>query len=294
MKVLGLDHKGDVGPLHVLRVRDETGENPLRTANRIAEIPGVESSTPEILVELEAQPGTPPPQGWHLNAAGIAGPVSPQADIQVRRAWEITQGSRDVVVAVMDDGFVRSHPAFSNIRIDHEKDFVEGDLDPSPHGEDRHGTAVASLALGTLGIVKNCTFLPLRVRRGSQRQAVGEVAIAEAFEYASKHADIVICSIGGPPKVDQLQLNASVRNVIRRVTKTGGRRGRGLVVVCSAGNSDLPTFINDNTTRFKFNDGGEVREVPPGSFVSVGLPTIEGVIGVGAVSSLLRKSGYSN
>ena len=307
---LRLVHERDIGETHVLRVQAATGHNPVKTANRLAELEEVRTCSPEILLPLEIDPLDiePLPQGsssgglppsWHLDTRGVDDrDVLSYADINVAQAWKITEGKPEIKIAVMDDGFDLKHPALRGVRIDtkNARDFLSDDPDPSPELPDRHGTPVATLAMGAVGVARNCTFLPIRVVFGGGRETARPVRILEAFEHASKFADVLICSFGVVPSPVPLFL--SLRGPIAKLTGEGyGRLGKGLVIVFAAGNSDAPTHLAgpDNEHGITFlNASKEVVEIPHQTLVFSVFPTIEGVTVVSAMSSRLRKAGYSN
>ncbi len=290
-----------IGEAYVLRLTDETGINPVKVANRIAQREGVAECAPEILMELEfhQQPALFPDQ-WHLTADLISNPdLISSADIQAPEAWDITKGNPDIVVAVIDDGFDLDHPALQDVTLNpNAKDYAEDDLDPESEGSDYHGTPVASIAVGShvngvmYGIAPSCQFLPIRIRFGLFAVPRN---LLKVFQYVSQYADVVNCSFGMPPK-DFDPINSEIRREITKLTETGGRRGKGLVMVFSAGNDDAPTFLeaDKNVNGVKFTKGSEIREVEANKPVFSGFPLTEGVIVVSSMSSLKRKSGYSN
>ncbi len=295
--------EGRMGSAHVLRVTEATGRNPLKVANEIAEREGVAACSPQVMLELQLhqlhrQPVLFPKQ-WYLTAELMShDDLLVDADIQLPEAWEIISGNPEIVVAVIDDGFDLEHPAFSNTRIHPAlRDFMGQDTDPSSEGRDYHGTPVASIAVGShedsamRGIAPNCTLLPVRIGFGPFAPPID---ILDVFKLVSQHADVVNCSFGiGPRDFDPLP--PDFRRDMTQLTETGGRRGKGLVMVFSASNDDAPTYLeaDKNINGVKFTVGREIKEIPAGEEVFSGFPMIEGVIVVGAMSSLKRKSGYS-
>ncbi|MBX7165735.1 MAG: S8 family serine peptidase [Pirellulales bacterium] len=105
-------------------------------------------------------------------------------------AWDITQGSASIIVAVTDDGVAISHADLNaniwtnpgeipgngldddgNSYVDdvHGWDFSSNDNDPNPVGSDDHGTHVAGIiaadtdnGLGVAGTAGDVTLLPVR------------------------------------------------------------------------------------------------------------------------------------
>lgn len=295
---------GRMGNAHVLRVTEASGRNPLKVANEIAEREDVAMCSPQVMLELvlHQQPVLFPEQ-WYLTADLIShADLLADADIQAPEAWEITSGSPDIVAAVIDDGFDLEHPAFSNTRIHPaHRDYMGQDTDPRSEADDYHGTPVASIAVGShqgsaiRGIAPDCTFLPVRIGFGPFAPPID---ILNVFKHVSQHADVVNCSFGtSPSSFDRMP--SDFRAEITRLTETGGRRGKGLVMVFSAANDDAPTFLekskNINGVKFtRFTDTGAViSEIAAGNNVFSGYPMIDGVIVVGAMSSLKRKAGYS-
>jgi len=199
-----LRFKGRQGAEYVLELSEAAVENPLKIANRIAMMEGVEYAQPEqmVLLQMHAPPLLMDRQ-WYLSAVSAAGPdVRPEAGSNVPAAWTTTKGSRDIVVAVIDDGFQLDHPCFAGTSVHPDRrDFVETDESPKPGARDYHGTPVASIAVGSdqgggmSGIAPGCTFLPIRIGFGGNQP----YDILDVFRYVSARADVVNCSFGTSP-----------------------------------------------------------------------------------------------
>ncbi len=179
-------------------------------------------------------------------------------------AWALTQGSPEVVVAVIDSGIDYTHPELvgaiwtnpgeipdngldddHNGYIDdlHGWDFVDYDNDSfegSPRRSDLepHGTAVAALIAataadgkGTTGVAPAVKLMDLRVL---DRQGEGRWADAfKAIEYAiANGAAIVNMSFSSPyrPKEAEEWFNRQLEPLLKRAVE------RGLILVASAGN----------------------------------------------------------
>lgn len=108
------------------------------------------------------------------------------------------------------------------------------------------------------------------------------------------------CSFGLPPSSFD-PFPPDFRTELTRIAETGGRRGKGLIIVFSAANDDAATFLegvhNLNGVRFvspnAFGDS-IIREIPRGGAVFSGYSMTRGVVVVGAMSSRKRKAGYSS
>ena len=300
---------GTMGDTHVLKVTNATGQNPIKTANIIDERDDIEYSSPQLMIEQQRhQPSFSDRsvlfrEQWYLTADLINHPdVDPKADIQAPEAWQSTTGDPNIVIAVMDDGVDLGHPAFEGKPFHGQgRDFGSGDDDPSPDTNDFHGTPVASIAGGVqgnamIGVAPGCTVLPIRIGFGP----LDQLQTLKEFRFASRHADVLNCSFGFPPLSFPI-FDQGFVDEISELTRTGGRRGKGLVIVVSAGNDDAPTRLtaaqNVNGVRFlggKPSTGFFVREIPSGREVASAYPSIPGLVVVAALSSMNRKSGYSN
>ncbi len=154
------------------------------------------------------------------------------ADIDAGRAWDITTGSDDVVVAVIDTGVDLDHPDLvdnmwtnedeidgngidddGNGYIDDRVgwDFAADDNDPNPTPVGPtwsdtivvHGTHVAGLigasgnnTIGTSGVNWDVTIMPIRVFEDTGSSSMDD--IYNAINYAVNNgADIINMSYGG-------------------------------------------------------------------------------------------------
>ena len=179
--------------------------------------------------------------------------------VDLPRAWDMTTGSPDVVIAVVDSGVEATHPDLAGA-VDQGYDFVDRDTDAADG--DGHGTGIAGIAaaranngIGAAGVCWSCRILPLRVL-GPDGFAL-ETTMADAIDYAVDHgAAVVNVSLYGG--------NASPRleDAIDRA------RGAGVLVVAAAG-----------------NEGSTVREFPA---------AFPAAIGVGATAAGGGLAWYSN
>ena len=155
------------------------------------------------------------------------------------RAWDVTQGDRSIVVAVVDTGLDLSHPDLRDrlTARDSWYDFGENDDDPSDtYG---HGTHVAGIvgatgnnAEGVAGAGWRTSLMPVKVFPDNQG-STSMYTVAKGVVHAVDHnADIINLSLGGSDDSD------TMRDAINYAYD------HDVLVVAAAGNdnSDDPTY----------------------------------------------------
>ena len=151
------------------------------------------------------------------------------AALHLPAAWDVTTGSPEVMIAVVDSGVDPSHPDLAGgVRPGY--DFVDDDADAADSARNGHGTAVAGAAaaranngFGGVGTCFGCSVMPLRVL-GADGIALN-VNTAAAIDYGVDHgAAVVNASIYGERSPQVL------RDAIARA------RAAGVLVVAAAGN----------------------------------------------------------
>jgi thermitase len=159
-------------------------------------------------------------------------------------AWNIEQGSRDVIVAVIDTGIDPTHPDIKN-NLWHDKltgyygwDFVYNK--PNPYDEHSHGTHVAGIIgaqfnpiAGISGLARNVSIMPVKYYDEHHSGSENLKASTQALSWAIDHgANIINYSGGGP------EFSGAEYAELKRA------RDHGILVVAAAGNerqnSDLP------------------------------------------------------
>jgi subtilisin family serine protease len=148
------------------------------------------------------------------------------------KAWDVTQGSSKIVVAVLDTGVDAEHPDLRGALVA-GWDFIGNDADPADeHG---HGTAVAGVIgarsnnhAGGAGICWRCLVMPVRVLDSTG--SGDDTLIAAGIVWATDHgAQVINLSLGGPGTSVELTNAVTYANA------------KGAVVVAAAGNSGVTT-----------------------------------------------------
>lgn len=249
-----LAQEGDVTPLRAVRALTPTWlvafeGSPLDTferARELARLPGVRHAQPNFIRKLEAHaaPNDPLfPGQWDLLNTGQYG-GTPGADIRATAAWDITTGSPDVTIAIIDEGVDLTHPDLAANLLP-GFDAVVGSPTPSgvpgsAHPSDPHGTACAGIAAavgdnatGISGVCPGARILPVRIGFGSLWSQ--DDWVVDGITWAvDQGADVLSNSWGGgPPSV--IEQNAISYAVVL------GRGGLGSAVLFSSGNDDSGT-----------------------------------------------------
>lgn len=204
----------------------------LQHIKQLARMPGMRSVSVNRILEADAIPTDSlyARQRWHYEGA------------ELPAAWDLTTGSPDVTVAVVDSGALRNHP-------DLEAKFIDGydmvDLDTGfddPGGASLfHGThvlgtvgAIANNGLGGAGVAWGSKLMPIRAldgRSGTLYDVMQAVRYAAGFPndsglVPSRRADIINLSLGSDNEctAEEAELYSAVI-------------AAGVAVVASAGNS---------------------------------------------------------
>jgi thermitase len=209
--------------------------------------PSVLYAEPNYKVSIATIPGDPSfSQQWALHNTGQSGGLV-DADIDAPEAWDTTQGSADVIIAVIDTGVDYTHPdlaaniwtntgeiAGNTIDDDHNGyvDDVYGwnffNNTPYSRDDNGHGTHCAGIigatgnnGNGVTGVNWRVRIMPLKFMNSAGSGYVSDAA--EAIWYAKLNgADIASNSYGGTG------YSQTLKDAID---------GTGIVMVCAAGNS---------------------------------------------------------
>ncbi|MFZ6009948.1 MAG: S8 family serine peptidase [Bacteroidota bacterium] len=156
-------------------------------------------------------------------------------DIRIEPAWNITEGSPKIRIAVVDNGIDLRHPDLI-ANLDPGYDATGKGSKGAANPKDFHGTACAGIIgaikdnnIGIAGVAPQCRIIPVRI--GSLGISPAET-IAKGIRWANKkNADIISLSVNLPVPVQAVEdaIHDAVLN---------GRKGLGCVVVASSYNED--------------------------------------------------------
>ncbi|MBI5739151.1 MAG: S8 family serine peptidase [Nitrospirae bacterium] len=247
-KAAGSVTKKDFSEIRVQRVQLPDHMSVEEAVEYYKKDPNVEYAEPNYIVNINTSPDDSTFTAlWGLHNTGQSG-GTPDADIDAPEAWDITTGSPDVIIAVVDTGVAYDHPELTdniwtnsgetdcmdgidnedNGYIDdcHGWDYLGNDNDPTDYNG--HGTHVAGTIAakgnndtGVTGVMWSARIMPLRFLgvngAGTTADAVSAILYANA-----NGAHIINNSWGGGGYSQALKdaIDAS-----------------DAVVVCAAGNS---------------------------------------------------------
>ena len=125
-----------------------------------------------------------------------------------RAAWDISQGSAEIVIAIIDSGVDMEHPSFEG-KLIAPYDPLDRDEDPTPDYSDAHGTSCAGLAaakgndaFGGIGVCPNCSIMPIRILSESGYSRYG--ADSDAFRWAVDNGAQILSNSWGTIEPSQI------------------------------------------------------------------------------------------
>lgn len=223
----------------------------LQVISALRKRPDVKSADPNYIRRLSAGTNDSQyPLQWHYSL------------IHLPQAWDVTTGSTDVIVAVIDTGVLLNHPDLQG-RLIAGYDFIsdpsiagDGDgIDPNPDdpgdqepgGSSFHGThvtgtiaALTGNALGVAGVTQATQVMPLRalgIGGGTEYDILQAVRYAAGLDNDSgtlpaQKAAIINLSLGGGG------FSQTAQDVFTAA------RAQGLIAVAAAGNSSstVPSY----------------------------------------------------
>ncbi len=281
---------------YLLQVTSTSGKNPIKIANQLAEEDLIIYAEPNLVNRFKPSfiPSDPYFQKqWHLNAQN--GPqLLAESSVNAPAAWDITKGNRDIVVAIIDDGFDLNHPDFQGEnKIVFPKDYIDGDSKPFPEREkgDYHGTPCAGVAIaennntGTVGVAPDCAFMPVRFPLSAE-----DDQLIVIFHEVGQRANIISCSWGPVPV--NAPISRGLSEKFTELANSGGNNNKGCVICFAAGNNNAPLNDPENHNGFLWKSDENIRKTT-GPILN-GLATHPDVVAVAASTSLNKHAVYSN
>lgn len=223
-------------------------KNPLEALEKINAIRADEEvASADVLVGRRpvhmANPPNDPLFGeqWYLKRSGTA---LAGTDINVIDAWKYGETGgvlgTGIKIGIIDSGIQVSHPDYAGGGYDAtiDYDFVGNDDNPSPQGDENHGTAVGGVAgargnnsLGVSGVAPRATLVGERLITGN---FITDLQIAQALAHRQDVIPIKNNSWGYTGSIYQLE---PILKEAFITTTTTGRGGKGTIFAFSAGNS---------------------------------------------------------
>lgn len=140
--------------------------------------------------------------------------------IQAQEAWEITQGSSEIIVGIVDSYMDLNHPELKGDRCIYPYSVVKGNSDVSPRAGAPidyagHGTLVTAVAVGNAnnsegssGIAPKCKFIPV-----SMGESINTITEVEGLLYCMYHGASVInlsCGANFPENITSMPLEEQI------------------------------------------------------------------------------------
>jgi hypothetical protein len=230
----------------------------IKGANKLVGMPGIIYAHPSFLLPLETRsnPDAEPyfPRQWHLENTGQTG-GTPGSDLNAKAAWEVTQGTPETLVVVIDVGFEQVHSDLSSAWFINTREIAGNRLDDDGNGviddvsgwnfatngsnlvygqNPAHGTSSSGIigaranGIGVTGLCPQCKILPIVIDQDVENAVAG-------FLYAKSFNPKVISNSWGY-KIGTPSFDAVV-DAINQTAATG-RGSKGISIVFAMGNSN--------------------------------------------------------
>ncbi len=228
----------------------------------------------------------------------------PYLAIRAFEGWDRTRGSKNIKIAILDDGFDLNHPELVGRAINPWNVAEHAARVHTNNGQSFHGTHVAALVAGNInnmsgvsGIAPDCMIIPIQISDGNGNMST--TYVINGFLYAiNQGADVINMSLGmrwpdfvkmlSGPEQDDLARTMYPEEAQFWDEMYAYAEDYNVVVVQAAGNDDVlaaidPMKRSDKTivvgasdasnTKSEFSNYGSRTDVSaPGSAVFSALP----------------------
>ena len=225
---------GEVDLSRIYRLRLAPDADILRAVQDLSANPAVEYAEPDYLAHLIATPNDPLYSGqWGLT------------QINAPAAWDVTTGSTDVVIAVIDAGLDTDHTDLAGQLWTNPGEITGNSVDDDNNGyvddihgwnlvdnnanlsdNTGHGTQVAGViaaatnnSQGVAGVCWNCRLMTVKVTQSGGVANYSDVAAGVVYA-AQKGAEVINLSLGGSS--DSATLKAAIATASQTAVVVGG------------------------------------------------------------------------
>lgn len=235
---------------YILKCNLRKSEDVLRIVNELCDKIYVEWCEPELLTEIKIFNQLYPQQYYLKNTGQNGGTIG--VDINVEPAWNITNGSSNIIVAVIDQGVDKNHEDLGDRVLDGYTIRYpsgigapqnENDIDKKGHGVACAGIIAASNnSIGIRGIASNSKIIPINIvpdyafydNYGMYNSGFGSsIEIAQAINWAWHRADVLSNSYSWGGDFYSNEIVSAIDSA-----RVFGRGGKGTIVVFASGNGD--------------------------------------------------------
>lgn len=254
---------------------------------------------------------------WHLHKKTASNSeYDPRSSSNCEQAWKNMGnfGNNKTVICISDDGCDLNHQDFSTpgkivdwaymdgINLIKRSDAGANPFNMYKKGQN-HGTACAGVAAAeidgimTVGAAPNSRLLPIKWETSDEGEMfISDSKLLEVLNFVGDKIDVMSNSWGDVPTSSR---SPQVTSKVTELAKTGGRRGKGIVFLWSAGNENCPIH-HESEIDVPFDAGYYTVEGESYWIVSKAknffnsFVYVKGVILVGAIASTAQRSHYSN
>ncbi len=230
--------------IYIIQTNKNSKGNALEVANALYETQVFDWAEPDFLLLLKRfnTNDTYLNYQWSLNntGSGIQYSGTAGADMNVFDAWNVTNGSSSIKVAILDEGVDLTHPDLLANMLGGYDGTGQGS-GGAPSGDDAHGTACAGIVAavgnnnqGVAGVAYNCKIVPVRIAYSSGNSWVTTntwIGNSINWAWSNAGADVLSNSWGGGGN------SSTINNAISGAVNSG-RGGLGAPVLFAAGNDN--------------------------------------------------------